>query len=141
VRAGLAAGVLSGAPSGLGWLLGHGDPFAATREIGRRALGRPSLSAGAAAHLALSIALAAPAAALRVGRRPLLAGPLYGAALYVLDLRVLAPRVWPEVLEHDGPLQLADHLAYGVVVALVLSGSGNGRRSCPGASLSSSPAT
>jgi hypothetical protein len=57
----------------------------------------------------------------------------------VLDLGVLAPRAWPEVLEHDGPLQLADHLVYGCVVARSLSRKG--RRSCPGASPSSSPPT
>jgi hypothetical protein len=115
VRRGLAAGVLSGAPSGIAWLAGHGDPFEATREIGRRAFGRPSLVAGGAAHLGLSCAYALPVCAR--GRVSPLAGAGYGAALYALNFRVLAPRLWPEVLRHDSPVQLLDHLAYGVVLA------------------------
>jgi hypothetical protein len=115
VRRGLVAGVVSGAPSGIAWLAGRGEPFDATREIGRRLLGRPTLAAGAAGHLALSCAFALPLST-RARVSPL-AGAAYGAALYALNFRVLAPRLWPEVLAYDGPVQLLDHLAYGVALA------------------------
>ena len=51
------------------------------------------------------------------GRVSPLAGAAYGAALYAVNFRVLAPRLWPEVLVYDGPVQLLDHLAYGVALA------------------------
>jgi hypothetical protein len=41
----------------------------------------------------------------------------YGVGLYLVNFRVLAPRVWPEVLAYDGPVQLLDHVAYGVALA------------------------
>jgi hypothetical protein len=136
LRAGLAGALLSGLPSAAAWSLGRGEPLAATREIGRRVLGRPSLAAGGGAHLLLSCAFAVPAAALRLERRPWLLGALYGAALYAVNFRVVAPRLWPEVLAYDGPAQLGDHLAYGLVVALALR---SGSCSWPGASSGSSP--
>jgi hypothetical protein len=114
-RRGLVAGVASGAPSAIAWLAGHGQPFEATREIGRRVLGRPTLVAGGAAHLALSCAFAVPLSTRR--RVSPLAGAAYGGALYALNFRMLAPRLWPEVLPYDGPVQLLDHLAYGVALA------------------------
>jgi hypothetical protein len=106
--------VLSGAPSGIAWLAGHGEPFDATREIGRRSLGRPSLTAGGAVHLALSVAFALPLGGRRVAP---LAGAAYGVALYTLNFRLLGPRLWPEVVAYDGPVQLLDHVAYGVALA------------------------
>jgi hypothetical protein len=113
-RRGLVAGVLSGAPSGIAWLAGRGEPFDATREIGRRFLGRPSLAAGGAVHLALSCAFALPLAGRRVSP---LAGAAYGVGLYALNFRLLAPRLWPQVVVYDGPVQLLDHVAYGVALA------------------------
>jgi hypothetical protein len=107
--------VLSGAPSGIAWLAGHGEPLEATREIGRRVLGRPTLAAGGAVHLALSCAFALPLSG-RTRVSPV-TGAAYGAALYTLNFRLLAPRLWPEVLAYDGPVQLLDHLAYGVALA------------------------
>jgi hypothetical protein len=118
--AGAVAGVVSGAPSTCWWLLtGRGpDPVAATREIGRRAAGRPSLLAGGALHLALSCAFAVPVGA--VARRGRLAAALAGAALYAVNFHVVAPRAWPAVRRFDGPPQLADHLAYGLAVGEML---------------------
>jgi len=116
LRAGIAAGLLSGVPSGTGYVLGRGpDPVEATREIGRRACGRPSLLAGGAAHLALSCLFAQPTK--HVARQrlwPLLA-VAYGAGLYTVNFRLLAPRLWPEVRRYDGPFQLADHVAFALI--------------------------
>jgi hypothetical protein len=136
VAAGLLAGVASGAPSGVAGLAGHGDPLGATREIGRRATGRRSAALGGLAHLGLSVAFAAAAPALRRTRMPLPAGAAYGLCLYLVDFRVVAPRAWPEILRWDGPLQVADNVAYGLALVAadrMLSGGAGGRRRPPAA--------
>jgi hypothetical protein len=116
VRTAAAGAVLSGVPSALGWAFGYGDPLGATREIGRFWSGRPTLVAGAAGHLAISTVLAAPAPWLARGRFPAIVGVLYGALLYGVDFKLVAPRLWPELLRHAGAIQLADHLAFGIVI-------------------------
>jgi hypothetical protein len=117
VRTALAGAILSGVPSAIARALGHGDPLGATREIGRFWLGRPTLVAGAAGHLAISTVLAVPAPWLARARSPAFAGALYGALLYSVDFELLAPRLWPELLRHGGVVQAADHLAFGIVIA------------------------
>ena len=114
--AGLVAAGLSGAPSAVAWAAGRVDALDATRRIGRAFFGRDSLVLGGLGHLAVSLAWAAPAPLLaRRGPAPLV-GAAYGALIYLLDFRVVAPRRFPGLAELDSPVQLADHVAYGVSV-------------------------
>jgi hypothetical protein len=114
---GIAAAALSGAPSGVAFAAGRLDARDATRRIGRAFFGRDSLVAGGIGHVAMSLGwgLAAPVLARR--RWPLVWGAAYGAAIYAIDFKVIAPRRFPELAELDSPVQLADHLAYGVALA------------------------
>jgi hypothetical protein len=114
--AGVVAAALSGAPSSVAWAAGRLDALDATRRIGRAFFGRDSLVLGGVGHLGVSLlwALAAPALARR--RRSLLWGAAYGAAIYAVDFKLIAPRRFPQLAELDSPVQLADHLAYGVTV-------------------------
>ena len=116
IGAGVVAAGLSGAPSALAWAAGRLDALDATRRIGSAFLGRPTLVAGAAGHLAVSLVWALPAPLLARSRAPLALGAAYGAAIYALDFKLVASRRYPDLAELDSPIQLADHLAYGVTV-------------------------
>ena len=116
IGAGVVAAALSGAPSAVAWAAGRLDALDATRRIGSAFVGRPTLVAGSAGHLAISLLWALPAPLLARSRAPLAVGAAYGAAIYALDFKVIAPRRYPELVELDSPVQLADHLAYGVTV-------------------------
>ena len=119
VTTGLVAGLLSGTPSALAWAAGRADPVAATRAIGRRVTGRPSLVAGGLAHLGLSCAFAWPAPVLARTRVAPVLGAAYGAGLYRVNFGLVAPRVWPEIRRYAGGVQLLDHLAYGLSLGIV----------------------
>jgi hypothetical protein len=117
----VAGAMVSGVPSVTWWLASSGqDPLDATREIGRRLTGRPSLIAGALGHGALSLVFSLPARPLARRRCALGWGAGYGAALYTVNFRLLAPRVWPQVRRLDGPWQIADHVAFGVVTVMAV---------------------
>ena len=117
VGAGVAAAALSGAPSGTAWIAGRLDALDATRRIGRAFFGRDSLVAGGVGHLGMSLLWAGAAPLLARRRHALLWGAAYGAAIYAVDFKLVAPRRFPELAELDSPIQLADHLAYGVALA------------------------
>ncbi len=116
IGAGVVAAALSGAPSAVAWGAGRLDALDATRRIGGAFLGRRSLVAGSAGHLAISLLWALPAPLLARSRAPLAVGAAYGAAIYAVDFKLIAPRRYPELADLDSPIQLADHLAYGVTV-------------------------
>ncbi len=116
VGAGLVAASLSGAPSAVAWAAGRLDALDATRRIGRAFFGRDSLLLGGLGHAGLSLAWAAAAPALARRRPPLVWGAAYGVAIYLVDFKLIGPRRFPELAELDSPVQLADHLAYGVSV-------------------------
>ena len=124
VLAGLAAAVLSGAPSTLAALLRGRDPLEATYAAGSLLLPRERrrerlLLAAVPVHLALSLvwtfilARALP----RPPRRPL--GALAGLAIAGADLGLVGRR-FPRIRTLPLAPQLADHALFGIVVAEVL---------------------
>lgn len=115
----LVAGLVSGAPSTLHALVRGGDVLAATRAAGTLVPGRrdrPSVLAGAAVHLALTVGWTAVlgAAVRRVGGG-VGTGVLGGAAIAALDLGVVA-RGYPAIRALPQGPQWADHLLFGAVV-------------------------
>ena len=73
----------------------------ATREIGRRVLGRAVAGGGRRCPPRALLRLRAPA--VRPRRVSPVAGAAYGLAPYAVNFRVLAPRLWPEVLRLRRP--------------------------------------
>ncbi|HJQ06983.1 MAG TPA: hypothetical protein VJ872_16155 [Nocardioides sp.] len=121
LRAGAVAGVLGGAPSTAYALLTGGDPLEASRAAGTLLLpgeerrGR-LLVAGLIAHVAISLGWGVVLARVLPRRRPLAAGALAGVAIAALDLGVVGRR-FPAIRRLPLGPQVADHLAYGLVVA------------------------
>ncbi len=116
LQATLLAATLAGIPSGVSALLGRSRPLDATREIGRFAFGRPSLIGGGLAHGGFSLLFSLPRPLLARAPRPVLAGALYGLALYLANFHGAAPRIWPEIRRYDDLAQVGDHVAFGVVL-------------------------
>jgi hypothetical protein len=120
--AGAVAGVASGAPSTLyAWRAGL-DPLAASRAAGTL-LGRPTLVRGALAHGVLSLGWGVVLALLLPVRRQAAAGVAAGAAIAALDLGLVGRRL-PAIAALPQGLQVADHLAFGGLVGLVLALAG-----------------
>ena len=133
VRAAVWAAALSGLPSTVAALRTGDDPLAATRAAGRLLCPRttrtvPLLGAAAVAHAALSLGWTAVLARVlprSMGApRAVLLGASCGLAIGAADLgsaRALGgPRLGPVAALPLGP-QLADHVAFGVVAAVVLA--------------------
>lgn len=116
------AGALSGIPSTVFAILARRSPLEAARAAGAL-LGKPSLWRGAVAHAAISIVWTWLLAAVLPDRdRPALSavdGAVAGGAVAALDLGVIGRRV-PAIRELPAIPQVADHLAFGAVAALVL---------------------
>ena len=126
LRAGAVAGVLSGVPSTAYALLAGRDPLEASLAAGTLLLPHEQrrgrlLVAGLGAHVAISLGWGVVLARVLPRRPPLAAGALAGAAIAGLDLGVLGRR-FPAVRRLPLGPQVADHLAYGLVVAAVLQG-------------------
>jgi hypothetical protein len=130
VTAGAVAGLASGGPSPVHALLTGGDPLAAARAAGNLVLpadARPEalLAAGALAHVALSIGWGTVLvmAVRRTALPPLAVGLAGGAAIAAVDLGLLAHgpigRRWPLIRALPVLPQIADHLAFGAIAALV----------------------
>lgn len=125
VVAGLVAGSLSGAPSMMHALVRGGSPVAAARAAGNVVLPArtptgPLLAAGAVVHGALSVFWAAVIARLLPRRHPIAFGALAGMAIATLDLGVVGRRRPLVAALPTGP-QVADHIAFGMLAAAVLS--------------------
>ena len=118
LAAAAVAGALSGVPSTMHAVLTGRSPLAAARAAGEL-LGRPGLARGALVHAALSIGWACVLARLLPRRRTVLWGGVAGAAIAALDLAV-ARRRFPAVAALPSPPQVADHVAFGALVGLVL---------------------
>ncbi|WP_436494759.1 hypothetical protein [Actinokineospora sp. HUAS TT18] len=121
--AGAVAGVLSGLPSTTWALLTRSDPLEATLAAGTLILPNETsrsrlIPAAAIAHAALSLGWAQVIARLPRADRPT-TGVLAGLAIAAIDLGVVGRR-FPRVRALPVGPQVADHLAYGVIVALVL---------------------
>jgi hypothetical protein len=115
--AGVAAAVLSGAPSTLDALVHRRSPLEAARAAGV-ILGRPSLARGLAAHAVISLGWGVVLTAVLPRRHAPAWGALAGAGIYVLDMEVIGRR-WPAIRALPRLPQLADHLAFGIVLGWV----------------------
>ena len=125
LRAGAIAGVLSGAPSTVHAVATGRSPFDALRAAGTLLLRddappRARAAAGVVAHAAISLGWGVVLAAVLPRRRPAVWGALAGLAIAGLDLGVLGRR-----RSHIRALplapQVADHVAFGALVGVVLS--------------------
>jgi hypothetical protein len=120
-----AATLFSGLPSTLHALATGGDVTEATRAAGAMLIPADSslprlLAAAALVHAAVSLFWSA-ILVLALPRRGVVAWALVASALIgVLDLRVIAPVLFPEVARLSFAPQLADHLAWGLCVGLAL---------------------
>jgi hypothetical protein len=121
IAAGLAGAALSGVPSTAHALLTRADPLEGARAAGTLLLPRetrtlPLLASATVAHLGLSLGWAVVLRAVLPARRRAAWGALGGLAIAALDLGVIGRR-FPRI--HALPLlpQVADHIAFGVVVS------------------------
>ena len=125
IVAGLVAGALSGLPSTAVAVVRRRDVLDATRAAGSL-LGAPSVPRGVLAHGVMSIGWGVLLSALwprrATPRASLALGAVAGLAIAGLDLGVVAPRRFPAIDALAQPSQVADHLAFGTVVAAVLLG-------------------
>lgn len=128
VRAGLAAALLSGAPSTLVAVVRGEDLFASTEAVGavvfpRWRNGWARVAAGAGAHLVISLFWARVLARLLrdndEAAGTVLAGAAGGAAIAVIDIGGIG-RFLPAIRELPAGPVMADHLAYGAIVGYVL---------------------
>ncbi len=124
LAAGAVAAVLSGVPSTVRALVTGRDPLEATLAAGTVLLPgekRPErlLAAAVPVHLALSLGWGVVLARVLPRRPSLIAGAAAGLAIAALDLGIVGRR-FPRVRALSLGGQLADHAAYGVVVAAVL---------------------
>ncbi|MBW3580103.1 MAG: hypothetical protein KY447_05605 [Actinobacteria bacterium] len=125
LAAGAVAWALSGLPSSTSALVHGTSPLAAVAAAGTLLLGDdaptvPLVVAGAVAHTALSLGWATVLALTLPERRTVAAGLAAGAAIAALDLGVVARR-YPRIRSLGTPGQVADHLAFGAVVAVVVA--------------------
>jgi hypothetical protein len=117
----LVATVFSGLPSTLHALATGADPLEATRAAGAMlvppAAGTVALVAAAAiVHSSVSLFWAAVFAWLLPRRQPALWAVVGSAAVAMLDLRVIAPVLFPAVAALPFWPQFADHLAWGALL-------------------------
>jgi hypothetical protein len=123
--AGVAGGLLGGLPSTVA--LSIDDLDRSVRAIAHLIPGNSRLRslwsrrvAGAAVHMGLSVSfgvLYSCGTRRRLDNPSLAAAMAYGAALWAVNIKLLAPKA---LLEEDRSLTFADHLCYGVVLELSL---------------------
>jgi len=133
--AGAWAAVLSGAPSTAEALLRGGDPLEASAAAGsillpRERRRRRLLLAAVPVHLALSLAWAGGIALLAPRGREVPFGAAAGLAIAALDLGVIGRR-FPRIRTLRPLPQVADHVAFGLVVGWVLARRRTARVSGP----------
>jgi hypothetical protein len=133
LRAGVPAALLSGLPSTIHALLLGRDPLEASAAAGSILLpgeqrrGRLLLAA-VPAHLLLSAVWAVGIAFLLPRRRPLVEGTFAGLAIAAFDLGVVGCR-FPRIRALRPVPQIADHVAFGIIVAAALARPGDSRPS------------
>jgi hypothetical protein len=115
VRSALVAGALSGAPSTVHAVATGRPLLTATRAAGTL-LGRPSAVRGALAHAALTVAWTAVVLTALPRRRAVAWGAAAGLAIGVVDMAI-ADRRFPAIAALPRASQLADHVAFGALVA------------------------
>jgi hypothetical protein len=114
VSAGAWAGLLSGLPS----TLMDRRPVETSRAAGTL-LGAPTLPRALVAHTALSFGWAAVLAEVLPERPKLWHGAAAGLAIAALDLGIVGRR-FPRIRALPPVPQVADHVAYGMLVAWAL---------------------
>jgi hypothetical protein len=124
IRAAASAGVLSGIPSTAHALVTGRNPFDTVRAAGTIVVSddappKPRFVAGLAAHGAITVLWTVVLAILLPRRRTALWGALAGAGIAALDLGI-AQRRFPAIAALPRSAQIADHLAFGAIVGLVL---------------------
>jgi len=124
LRAGLVAAILSGVPSTLYALAVGGRPLEASLAAGSMVLPRERragrlLAAAVPVHFTLSLGWAAVLAVSLPRRHTPLAGAAAGLTIAALDLG-LAGRRFPCIQALPRLPQVADHVAFGVVTAVVV---------------------
>ena len=128
MRRGLAAGaiaaVVSGLPSTIHALLTGRDALEASKAAGTILLPHetrtvPLLTAAGATHVALSLGWGVVFAAVLPRTRTWFWGALAGCSIAAVDLGVIGSR-FEKIRALPLAPQLADHVAYGAVVGLVL---------------------
>jgi hypothetical protein len=84
-------------------------------------------AAGTGAHVAISLALGVAYACWirpRLGHQSMLKAAGFGAALWAVNIRLLAPK---RMLEEDPSLRLPDHLCWAMVAEMCLRRAGANR--------------
>ena len=125
LKAALPAALLSGLPSTIHALLRRRDPLEASAAAGSillpREQRRPALLLAAIpVHVSLSAAWAVLLAATLPRENPLAEGTLAGIAIAAIDLGLVGRRV-PRIAALEPGPQIADHIAFGIIVALTLT--------------------
>lgn len=123
--AALPAAAISGLPSTLHALLTRRDPLEASLAAGSIILPRETgrvrlLIAAGIIHLSLSFIWATVLAVALPRKKPVVEGAVAGMLIAGLDLGLMGRR-FPRVRALDTPPQVADHLAFGIAVALALA--------------------
>ena len=126
VEAWLAATVLSGLPSTVHALATGADPWEATMAAGAMLVGpdrsfAETFVAAGIVHATVSAFWATVLYRLRPRRHVLPWSVVAAAAIGLLDLRGIAPRVFPEVAALPFWPQMADHLAWGACFGAALA--------------------
>lgn len=127
VRAGLLAAVVSGAPSTLYAVVTRRPLLEATEAAGSILLPDETrasrlVPAAGAVHVALSLFWSHVLARALPRGRPVLWGSTAGIAVAILDLLILGRR-WEKIRDLPLAPQFADHVAFGLAVALALEAS------------------
>lgn len=122
--AGSIAAVLSGAPSTFYSAATTGDVFEATRAAGAMVLPNeerslPLLAAAIPVHVGLSLGWALCMVKVLPRKYTVLWGAAFGAAIAAFDLGVVGHRI-PAIGALPQAPQVADHVAFGLVVAFVV---------------------
>ncbi len=124
LTAGAVAAIVSGLPSTVHALATGGDPLEATRAAGSIVLGEDAaddelLLAAIPVHVAISLVWGVVLAYCLPARPSTARGVLAGLGIAALDLGVVGRR-FPRMRRLNAAAQIADHVAYGIVVAAVL---------------------
>ncbi len=132
LRAALIAGTLSGVPSTLHAVATGRDPLEASKAAGTilragAASDTELLATGIATHAAISLAWTAALTPMLPRRPPIAAGALAGALIALVDLG-WAARHRPRIAALPRLPQLADHVAFGMLVAAVVASDGRTER-------------
>lgn len=125
LRAALPAATLSGAPSTLHALATGRDPLDAAVAAGsillpnERRRGRLLLAA-APVHVSISVLWSLVLAVLLPRKNPILEGTAAGLVIASIDLGLIGRR-YPLIRALDPVPQVADHIAFGIIAARMLS--------------------